>query len=211
MQTCHSQSPSPAKPRTVCMYIAHLKIAGFQCGTMRVHLAAIAFHHKINCYPNPVSSFEVSKCLQGAQKTITSRKTNTPRLPTTKTILHKLVKSINQFTDSAYYRLLYKSLFLLSYHACLRAGEAVKSNNTDNILQLHQLRETVRDWIQGFEVMFQRYKHSKEPLTLFPPAVEESKILPCFISNSLFAGPGLGRWTTIHKSSIETNCQKLFR
>ena len=81
---------------------------------------------------------------------------NIPLLPITKDILHKLIDSIPFNVSSPYLRSMYKALFLLCYHACLRIGEAVHSTSQANTLQMNQISKSA----QGYFITFISYKHS---------------------------------------------------
>lgn len=127
--------------------------------SLRSNLAAISFFHKINGFKDPCSSFSVKQVLKGAEK-LTNRNYNY-LLPVSKDLLHNLILVLPKITSNIYDNIMYKSLFLLTYYCCLRAGEAVHSNSTDHTLCLHQV--TISNTTDGntLSINFESYKHSK--------------------------------------------------
>ena len=165
-----SFTPLPASSETISMFIAFLHKENFQTSTIRTYLSAIGFYHKINSYENPVASYPVSKCLQGTSKDQALKRKNLKkpivRLPITKRILHKLIHVLPLLKFDNYSNRMLKALFLLFYYASLRAGEAVKTNSTDNILRLENVERFSSRSKQGYLIRFMKFKHSKVPITL---------------------------------------------
>ena len=118
---------------------------------------------------NPVASFSVSKCLQGVsnqEKLIESFKKPLKRLPISREILHKMIDAIPRVIKNTYLAHMFKTLFLLCYYASLRAGEAVKSNNLDNVLRMNNFNKVSLNGKPGYRIDFENFKHSKYPTSL---------------------------------------------
>lgn len=140
-------------------YLAHLWRKGLKISSLRTNLAAISFYHKINGFNDPCSSFCTKQILKGSEK-LTNRNYNY-LLPISKELLHRLILVLPKVTLNNYDTIMYKSLFLLTYYCCLRAGEAVHSNTTDHTLCLHQVSASSNSNGNILSINFESYKHSK--------------------------------------------------
>lgn len=151
--------PSPSFPVSAT-HLAHFLVSlhdrGLSYGTIRTYVSAIAFPHKMAEQTDPTESFLIAKTLQGI-KNQQSTRTSHRLLPITKNILHQLVDSLPFSVNDTYSRAMWKAIFLLTYHACLRSGEVVSSNNTDNIIGLHQ----VNLQLNSLFITFYKFKHSQ--------------------------------------------------
>lgn len=144
----------PIEPTQVALFATHLHQSQLQYSTIRSYLSAISFVSKCKQENDPVSSFLVSKTLQGLKNTVNPTADASLR-PITKPVLAKVVDAIKFCVAPHYSILLYKSLFLLTFHACLRAGEVTLSNNPTHIIQLRQICRLTT----GYTIKFQSYKH----------------------------------------------------
>ena len=147
----------PASMYTIALYISHLYKLGRQYSTIRSCVSALSFVHKLAGYEDPTTSFLVTKTLQGIANTLPARLS---RLPITKAILEKILGNIKYCTQNHYDRVMFRALFLLSYSACLRAGEAVQSHVKDHTLQMSQITSKYFQIGRGYEIKFNSYKHS---------------------------------------------------
>lgn len=160
----------PATSDEVCLFVAHLYNTGYQPSTIRNYLSAISFRHKIPDSLDPTVGFKVTKVLQGALSL--SKKTGKPVLkPITKSILHALIGATKYCILDNYQCLMYKALFLISFYACLRAGEVVHTNKTSHTLLLNQVRLHDTQCGKGYEIFFNSYKHSglAQPKVIIEP------------------------------------------
>jgi hypothetical protein len=145
----------PVPPQQIVLFIAHLNNIGLQYSTIRSYISAISFTHRLAHSPDPTTSLVVTKTLQGLQNINKDIPSNS-LLPITKPLLHRLIDILPLATSSPYTQVLMKSLFLLTYYACLRAGEAVISatdSHTINLEQISRLQE-------AYSISFTSYKHS---------------------------------------------------
>ena len=127
----------PFDDRSVAFFIAHLHPKHLQVGTIRSYLSAISFQHKLHCQLDPTTSFIVQKALKGVAKMGSIKKCSL--LPITKTKLYAFLQAIPFNSENVYQIKIFRTIFLLAFHACLRAGEVVVSNKKSHTLQLNQV------------------------------------------------------------------------
>ena len=147
----------PVSSHTLTLFLTHLHQKQFKHSTILTYTSAISFYHKLLGYTDPSSHYMVNRLLQGIKK-------NSPppshHLPITIPILTKIINNIPFTTPSNYDRSLYKALFLIMYHACLRISDVAVSQ-TQHVLQLHNLYySTFPDGSSGYTINFNSYKHS---------------------------------------------------
>lgn len=122
---------------------------------MRTYISAIAFVHKLHHQPDPTSSFMVAKTLQGIRN---QQPSSGPQLlPITRDILHTLLQALPFAVPTPYQLSLWRAIFLLTFHGCLRAGEVTLASNSNHLLQYSQINissGTIR-------LTFRSYKHSR--------------------------------------------------
>jgi hypothetical protein len=74
-------------------------------------------------------------------------------------MLHSLVSSLSQFSASEYNIKLYKSMFLLAFHAFLRVGEITHDVRSQvNVIQVDQV--TIHSSDNSAVIEFRHFKHS---------------------------------------------------
>ena len=120
---------------------------------IRNYLSAIAFANKINNFTDPTKSFRVKKLLEALKKLDTGGR---QRKPVTSKILRKLIDSCRHIVNDHYEQALYRCLFLIMYHACLRVSEVTTSKNNCHCLQYHQISASKKKLL----VKFGTFKHS---------------------------------------------------
>lgn len=161
-QTHFEVTKFPASKRQVALYVTHLRHTGLKASSIRTHLSAIAFYHKIKDLDNPTDSFIVRKLLQGyAKKDIPIR----TRKPITQKVLRKVIKSIHAHTADAYTSALFCAIFSLMYHAALRVSEVCSSSNSDHTLQVNQAIMVGSGRKCRVTICFKSYKHQSHPST----------------------------------------------
>ena len=189
----------PVHSSTIALFIAHLYQKGLKPNTVRSYLSAISFIHKLKNLVDPTASFLVSKTLQGFVNSDIS-----PCLklqPITKSILHQLLDNVTFCTTCSYTRKLISALFLITYYACLRVGEAVCTKNASHTLHISQISPLGSTSVSyppknGYQIKFQSYKHSKHltPTFILSPIAERqycpvSALHAYVCSRGLKAGP----------------------
>ena len=165
----HTKTELPINTHVVALFISHLYSKNLQYSTIRTYVSAISYVHKMTANTDPTTSFFIQKLLQGIKNQ--SQHFRSPLKPITKDMLHKLVDTIPFCTSSSYMQTLYKALFLLTFHACLRAGEVVYSNKSSNTLSVTQITPSGTNDNLKYHIQFHSYKHSnnaKPTITLNP-------------------------------------------
>ena len=112
-------------------------------------MSTIAFFHKLFHLPDPTGDFLVRRILLGAHKEFSHVDS---RLPITMPILHALCDSTGHVTQTSYHACLFRTIYLLMFHAFLRIGEVTSSRNNIKLSQLSVLSDTLI-------IVFQQAKH----------------------------------------------------
>ena len=147
-------STFPSSQHNIAMFITHLHDKGLAYRTIKTYLSAISFIHKLHNVPDPCATFLVTKALQGVKNMPSQGRR--PLRPITKDILNRMTQALQHTVITHYDRLLWTAVFSLSFHACLRASEAVQSNTSTHTLQLHQIKLLPN----SLTISFSSYKHS---------------------------------------------------
>lgn len=166
-----SQSLFPVTPLSISLFITHLHTLPLRSSTIRNYLSAISYVLRILGKPDPTTSFLVNKTVKGISKI--PQKRRLPLLPITKSILLKLLGAIPFCVSSIYTRRMYTALFLITFFACLRAGEIVHSNKKSHTLQMHQLQsiKSKTSNKNSYQIKFASFKHSTNmlPVVILSP------------------------------------------
>jgi len=158
MNNTLDRHPCPAQSHDVGLYVTHLHSLGLTATSIRTHLSAIAFYHKIDDHKNPTDSFLIQKLLISYSK---SDQPPSVRLPIQSTLLHKIISSIDGSTSSPYEIYLLTAIFSTMYHGALRIGEVCKSQRTKHTLQLSQINVKTYRGKQYMSISFITHKHSQ--------------------------------------------------
>ena len=131
----------PLRLSVVASFLAHLYSLGHSHGTITTYCSAIAYYHKIRNISDPMSTFYITKLLQGIKR---SSKEVRSLKPISKQLLHTLVDSLPFVCQDIYDRVLYRALMLFMYYGCLRVGEAIVSDgNDDHTITLGGLQKVI--------------------------------------------------------------------
>ena len=141
---------------TLALFISHLDTQDMAASTIRSHLSAISYVHKLNNWADPTGAFVIQKLLAACHS-------NNPcydlRLPITKCILSKLLRALNNVCESSHETKLLKAMFALAFHAFLRVGEmTVPASGVDNP---HNLTFSQIQLNHNIVVTFVSFKHSR--------------------------------------------------
>ena len=118
----------PVPQHIVAMFIVNLHQRGLKASTIRTYVTAISFVHKIKQLTDTTAGFLINKTMQ--EITNINKQSSAPsRKPITNDLLHQINDTIPYTQPNHYFISLVKALFLLSYYACMRAGEAVMSSH----------------------------------------------------------------------------------
>ena len=150
----------PVPQHIVAMFLVYLKNRGLKASTIRTYLTAISFVHKIKQLQDPTTGFLINKTMQGISN-LDKLSPNPSRKPITKELLHRMIDAVPFTQNNQYSIILVRALFLLSYHACMRAGEAVTSTHDQHTLLLQDVQKVVHEGHPAYQIAFTSYKHSK--------------------------------------------------
>ena len=146
----------PAQQVLVAMFAAHLKQKGLRGSTIKTYMTSISNVHKLLGHDDPTDTYLVRKTQQGISNT---EPINTlQRLPIMDTEMKLITQAISYATSCTYTQIMLKALFLITYYACLRVGEAVYSNQRAHTLTMDHI--TTADG-NSYTITFSSYKHSK--------------------------------------------------
>ena len=104
---------------------------------------------------DPTSAFIITKTLQGIKNQ--QSPPHQRLLPITKPILQALIAALPFALNNQYQLALWRAVFLLTFHGCMRAGEVTLANNPQNLIQISQIQLTQ----DAVRIAFRAYKHSQ--------------------------------------------------
>ena len=127
---------------------------GYATSTIRTHLSAINFVHKISNLPAPSESFLIEKLLIGLTK---KKFVHDRRLRITKDILKSLTNTLHiPFQHIIYLATMLKAMFSLAFHAFIRVGEMTSKNGTSHNIKVSQIVKSS----EGFKITLKNFKHA---------------------------------------------------
>jgi site-specific recombinase XerD len=129
--------PLGATAYEIALYITHLTNSGLKSTTIRTHLSAIAFFHKIHDCPDPTTSFIIKKLLAAGKKTESPQATHKP---ITAKILKRLLNSLKTQDYKNYDKIMFTSIFNVMYQAAFRASEICETPFAQHTLKASQLQ-----------------------------------------------------------------------
>lgn len=124
-------------------------------------VSAVVYHHKINNYPDPSSSFLIEKAFQGLKKLKPSEEA---RRQITQQILHQLINAMATIGLSPYDRTLYTSMFMVGFYGLCRVCEITYSKH--NVHNLHTSNVTTCSAPPRIVITFQSFKHASGPQSI---------------------------------------------
>ena len=149
----------PISVSSVTYFITYLHVYyNLAPSTIRTHLSGLSFVHKMKNIYDPVLTAPVNKLLKSLSNKDQRRDV---RLPITRSLLKKLVNALYSLQYGCYDMALYKCMFLLAWHACLRLPEFTASVGNLHCLKLsnfHKVRDEEGNLI-SFQINFTSFKH----------------------------------------------------
>ena len=145
------------------LFLTTLQSQSYKFSTIQSYASAISFIHKINELPDPTKSFYVQRLLKGTKKLSTAR---TSLKPIRHDLLCKMIDKIDMVLENPYTNKMMKALLLLSYYACLRAGEVLKTNTADHIITIDNVHIGMGQAKLHLKINLPTYKHSNGPAVL---------------------------------------------
>ena len=188
------QSALPVLPFHMILFLTSLHQNDLSSSTIRSAGSALAFLHNLQGMPDPIETFIVRKFLQGLSNLSTSQDI---RLPITRGILNRMIKSLSVMGFSLYKVLILRAMYLTLFHGFLHIGEATLKTSTSSPILFKDLTLTSSEAV----IILHQFKHSKEPHRVGLSSAIEEEMCPvhalqqfCEIRGSypglLFASPG---------------------
>ena len=144
----------PIDTSRIVAFISYMFCHCYASSSIITYVAAISFIHKLGNWPDPANCFTVQKMLLGIQK---ERGNPDCRKPIYPPLLKKLVCALSSLEFSSFTKCLFRSMFLLAFHAFLHVGEITLSpSGHKNLLKISDVK-LKRDTL---ELHLRSYKHS---------------------------------------------------
>lgn len=152
----------PFAQHHILSFILHLSQNNLKSSSIRSYLSAIAFMHKLYSFPDPTSSYLISRLLKGNENI--QKAPTIKLLPITKHLNHALLSNMSN-TLPPYETILFSSVFSLSYFFCLRSSEVTSSNTSSHTLSLDDICIDNSN-LSKLTISFKSFKHSLEPVSI---------------------------------------------
>ena len=165
----------PISRYELSLFLTTLQSQSYKFSTIQSYASAISFIHKINELPDPTKSFYIQRLLKGAKKLLAAR---TSLKPIRHYLLCKMIDKIVMALENPYTNKMMKALLLLSYYACLRAGEVLKTNTADHILIIDNVHIEMGQDKLHLKIKLPTYKHSNGPAVLIIPSCTQTSYCP---------------------------------
>ena len=154
------ETSSPSLPLDITLFISYMSALKFAHSTICSYVSAISYVHKLRGLADPTKSFLISKLLMAHRR---ANPLLDVRLPITRPVLHRLVRSL-EFTNSfSYQRVLYTAMFLIAFYGFFRLGELASKNKraANPVVQFDQLTFLLQDDRPAIaKICISQYKHS---------------------------------------------------
>ena len=154
----------PLDSVTLGLFMTNLHHQNYATSTIRTFVSAISYYHKILGHQDPGNSFLISKTFQGLKQLKPSQDI---RQPITLPLLHQIVDSLEYIPLDPYNKLLYKTMFLVSFYGLCRVSEVTSTPSNHTLLAEDVLVISVPAKII---ITFRTFKHSitKQSVTIRP-------------------------------------------
>lgn len=149
----------PISAPNLALFIAYLFDRHYACSTVNTYISALSYSHKLLGFSDTSKVFFIVQMLKGYGKL--SARVDV-RLPITLPILHKILTLSPDISLSGYELCLFRAMCSLAFHACLRVGEMVVTNNTNPVLSFADVTQLfdASNNVISLRVTFRDYKHS---------------------------------------------------
>ncbi len=182
MKQCilHEEVTLPISVSSITLFVTYLYVYHkLAPSTIRTYLSGISFIHKMKNMFDPVLTPPVSKLLHSLTNAHSGMHA---RLPITRPLLKKLVNALDCLQFNPYDLALYKCMFLLAWHACLRLSEFTTSTGNLHCINLSNLRKN-RDqngYLESYCLEFTSFKHKMGhyPALSIEPYHADSQLCP---------------------------------
>ncbi len=170
----------PLTVSQVTMFITYLHVFHkLRASTVRSYLSGISFVHNFKGLPDPASAWTVLKVMKQISKKDCSHDS---RLPITRDLLLKLVQIVTSLYLNKHDIILYRAMFLLAWHACLRVSEFTWSKNNEHCLTMSNIRKHFNN-VEGlncYRIVFTsfKHKHGHYPELSIDPYPQDIRLCP---------------------------------
>ena len=158
---CETSSPSlPLDITSIALFISYMSALKFAHSTICSYVSAISYVHKLRGLADPTKSFLISKLLTAHRR---ANPLLNVRLPITRPVLHRLVRSLEFTNSSSYQRVLYTAMFLTAFYGFFLLGELASKNKraANPVVQFDQLTFLLQDDRPAIaKICISQYKHS---------------------------------------------------
>ena len=142
----------PVSSYTLALFVAYLYQHNMSAATIRTHLSAMAYHHKMAGYSSPTDSFFIGKLVKGVS---VLAPTGDIRYPITLPILQSILSTLPKIARSHYCGVMFSAMMSTAFYAFLRCSEMCQSQH--NILYHQVFLSPDHSHVQ---ITFLHYKHS---------------------------------------------------
>ena len=158
---CETSSPSlPLDITSIALFISYMSPLKCAHSTICSYVSATSYVHKLRGLADPTKSFLISKLLTAHRR---ANPLLDVRLPITRPVLHRLVRSLEFTNSSSYQRVLYTAMFLTAFYGFFRLGELASKNKraANPVVQFDQLTFLLQDDRPAIaKICISQYKHS---------------------------------------------------
>ena len=142
----------PVSTYTLALFVAYLYQHNMSAASIRTHLSAVAYLHKMVGYPSPTESFFISKLVKGVS---VIAPTGDIRYPVTLPILCSTLSTLPQIARSHYSSVLFFAMMSTAFYVFLRCSEMCQSQHN-----IHYHQVFISPDLSYAEITFLHFKHS---------------------------------------------------
>ena len=141
---CTTKQPCtlPVSTYTLALFVAYLYQHDMSAASIRTHLSAVAYPHKMACYPSPTESFFISKLVKGVSAIAPTGDIHYP-------------VTLPQIAKSHYFSVLFSAMMSTAFYAFLRCSEMCQSQHN-----IHYHQVFFSSDLSYAEITFLHFKHS---------------------------------------------------
>ena len=141
----------PIRPHYLSLFVAYLLRRGYAPSTVKSHLSAIGFSHRILGLEFNSESFLINKMLLVAKQT---RPLTERRLPITMDMIDSMLDRAKVLIPSYYVLRLFTAMCLTAFYAFMRSGEFTESDNNVQFKSLF-----ISPLLDHATITFYKFKH----------------------------------------------------
>lgn len=180
------------------MFIAHLSLKGLAHATISSYISGIGFKCKLLGVSDNTQNFLIRNLLEGIKR---SNHSKDCRLPITKHILEKLIKTTSLVCSSNFEAILFSTAFSVAYHAFLRVGEfTLSSNQTNQVIAFEHLKfvtnqKSTVDYIEFIVPFSKTDQIGKGESVILEPT--KKFCMSCIVVKKIYSYETKDKWSVI--------------